>query len=208
MVKNLVSNWRLSSYKLTYVLIAVMACGLVLSMFLTEDPRWMEWHLSRLGEGMALSSAIFNFSITIGALLLAIIAMLIADDICAASKTKQAERGARILRDILLIVAVCWLGVGCFPFDRFPIIHNCFGYGEFFLLGGAMLALHSLYSGFSKRTYSLGIAAVLVTGVLMILFHLVQFTTLLAVELIGQLFTSAWLLLVTYDTSKRSLGQK
>jgi hypothetical membrane protein len=180
-----------------------MACGLVLSIFLTDDTRWVEWHLSRLGEGLALSSAVFNFALAVGALLLGIIAMLIADDICTTAKTHIAKRGARILRSILLVVAICWLGVSCFPFDRFPIIHNCFGYGEFFLLGGAMLALHSLYDGFSKRTYNIGVSAVVVTGALMILFHLVQFTTLLVVELIGQLFVSAWLLSVTYDTSKQ-----
>ena len=100
------------------------------------------------------------------------------------------------------MVAICLVGVGAFPFDKFPVIHNIFGYGQFFVLSGLILALRCVHSGFRVRTYHIGYAAVGITMLLMVLFHLTHFTTLLIVELIGQLLAYAWVLSITRDMAE------
>lgn len=188
-----------TSYNLAWALVGIATTGVSLSMLLTHDTRWMQWHLSRLGEGESLSSAVFNFTIIFTALVLVLLAVRVTDEL---AKINTHHR-ANLLRLLLFIAAVCWVGVGIFPFDKFPIIHNIFGYGQFFIICGTMLGIRRLSAVFSDRTHAVGYGAVLITGVMMALFHLTHFTTLLVVELIGQVFVYAWFLSMTSDLRHR-----
>ena len=107
--------------------------------------------------------------------------------------------GARTLRKLLCIVAICWLGVGSFPFDQFPVIHNIFGYGQFLIMGYLMVRLRHICDCFSERTYTIGLAVAVMTSLLLAFFHLTHFTTLLVVEIIGQLGVYAWLISMASD---------
>lgn len=164
-------------------------------MFLTHDSRWTHWHLSRLGEGGSLSAAIFNFSLTMAGLLVALLGYKMAEEI----RFFQPHRGAAHLQAIFVFVGVCWLGVASFPFDKFQLIHHIFGYAQFAAIGYAMLRLQHLCPRFSARTYGIGYLAALTTGILMALFHLTHFTTLLIVELTGQFFIYIWILSMASD---------
>ncbi len=188
----------LSSFNLAWVFTGVTLTGLALSMALTTDEQWVQWHLSRLGEGGSLSASIFNFSLIVAALILSWLGVKVANEI----RGVRPHAGVFILRSILLFIALCWIGVATFPFDKSPIIHNLFGYAQFFAVAYAMLGLKQLCPRFSERTYYIGYAAALVTGLLMAFFHLTHFTTLLTVELIGQLFIYIWILSMTADQNR------
>ena len=184
-------NRTASSYALSWTLIGVATLGIALSIQLTQDTSWMTWHLSRLGEGRSLSAAVFNFTFIFAALILAKLASRIMSETSA--------KGVNTLRTLLFSVAVCWVGVGSFPFDQFPIIHNLFGYSQFLIMGFLMLRLRYICPGFSERTYTIGLGAAIMTGLLLALFHLTHFTTLLVVEIIGQIGIYAWLLSMAHD---------
>lgn len=190
------------SYNLAWALIGIATTGVSLSMLLARDARWMQWHLSRLGEGESLSSAVFNFTLIFAAMVLVLLAVRVTDEL---TRTHLNQR-ASLLRTLLFITAMCWVGVGVFPFDRFPVIHNVFGYGQFFIICSIMLGIRQFSSAFSDRTHTIGYGAVLITGVMMAFFHLTHFTTLLVVELIGQLFVYAWFLSMTHDL-RRTIDQ-
>jgi len=180
-----------SIYALTWTLIGVATLGISLSIQLTPDTSWMSWHLSRLGEGRSLSAAVFNFTFVFAALILAKLASRIT--------LETSAKGATTLRSLLFSVAVCWIGVGSFPFDQFPIIHNLFGYSQFLIMVFLMLRLRHICPSFSERTYTIGLGVAITTGLLLALFHLTHFTTLLVVEIIGQLGIYAWLLSMAND---------
>lgn len=186
-----------SSYTLIWALIGVATLGIALSIKLTPDTRWMSWHLSRLGEGHSLSSAVFNFTFILAALILAKIASRIGVEV--------ATKGALMLRTLLFSVAVCWIGVGSFPFDQFPVIHNLFGYSQFLIMVYMMIRLEHICPHFSTRTYTIGLGVAITTGLLLALFHLTHFTTLLVVELIGQIGIYAWLLSMANDLRRASM---
>jgi hypothetical membrane protein len=185
----------ITSFNLAWVFAGVTSTGLALSIALTTDPRWSHWHLSRLGEGDSLSASIFNFSLIIAAMILTWLGIKVTNEI----RGGRPHKGVIILRSLLLFVAFCWVGVASFPFDKSPIIHNIFGYAQFFAVGYAMLRLKWLCPRFSERTYYIGYGAALLTGLLMALFHMTHFTTLLIVELIGQFFIYLWILSMTAD---------
>lgn len=184
-----------SSFGITWALIGFVVVGAALSIRLTSDPRWMSWHLSRLGEGGHLSSAIFNMTMGVAAIILTLIAMRVSEELV---QLQQAQR-VKPLRNLLIAAALCWVGVACFPFDRFPIIHNIFGYGEALLLMIAMLGLRALCPIFSQRTYTIGMGAAVIVALLLAVFLMTHAVTLLVVELIGQLALFLWLLSMTHD---------
>ena len=187
-----------TSHSFAWVLLGIISTGFALSMLLTQDTKWANWHLSRLGEGNSTASFIFNGTMVLAAMVLILLATRIADEM----SHRHNSRGARRLQAALVMVAICLVGVGAFPFDKFPVIHNIFGYGQFFVLSGLILALRRVHSGFRVRTYHIGYAAVGITMLLMVLFHLTHFTTLLIVELIGQLLAYAWVLSITRDMAE------
>ncbi len=195
MARYIASVKKASSFSLTLALIGIGVVGLSLSMWLTKDTRWMQWHLSRLGEGNEFSSAIFNYSLILAAMVLAALAIRLTDEI----RTRDPRRSVTFLRNMMLGAAAAWVGVAIFPFDRFPLIHNIFGYSQMLIICILMLTLKRLTTSFSARTHTIGLIAVLVSGALMTLHHLVHVPSLLLVELVGQVALFAWLISMTTD---------
>lgn len=184
-----------------WALIGIAVTGLALSMVLTKDTHWVQWHLSRLGEGQQLAAAVFNFSLVAAAMILVLITMRITDEIHQC----YPQQSIFILRAAFLLVAAGWIGVAAFPFDRFPTIHNVFGYGQMAVVCFLMLRLKHLSQGFSERTHAIGLAGVIVGCSLMAAYHLVHTPSLLIVELCGQIVFFAWLLSMTNDQRRQRL---
>ena len=191
-----------SSFAMVWALLGLVLAGAAASIHLTTDSRWMEWHLSRLGEGGHLSSAIFNYTVAGAAVIFTLVAARISEEL----EKIQPHQGTRLLRNLFVATALCWIGVACFPFDAFPIIHNIFGYGEALILIMTTLGLRHIYPGFSARTYWIGVAASVVLASLLALFLTIHFTTLLFVELVGQIMLLAWLVSMTADLRARRVG--
>lgn len=178
-----------------WTLIGIAVTGLALSMALTKDTHWTQWHLSRLGEGQQFAAAIFNYSLIAAAMILVLITVRITDEI----HQRHPKQSIFVLRTAFLLVAAGWVGVATFPFDRFPTIHNIFGYGQMAIVCFLMLRLKHLSRGFSDRTHAIGLAGAIAGGSLMAMFHLVHTPSLLVVELCGQIILFAWLLSMTRD---------
>lgn len=166
-------------------------------MRLTQDPRWVEWHLSRLGEGGQLSSAIFNYSLAIAALVLSLIIIRLARDF----ENKEPRGTNRLFQTFGLLIAACWLGVAAFPFDQFPITHNVFGYGMFTIVTILLLGIAKIMPSVSKRTVVIGISTAATLTALLILAHTTHVIDLVVVELTGQILFLAWLLSLSYDAT-------
>lgn len=183
---------------LVAVLVFIAIVGMGASIALTTDPYWVNWHMSRLGEGRSFASVIFNSSLILGAIVL----VLLSDKIRHEHRLAGEMRGMDKFSALIVCVAVGWIGVALFPFDQYPVVHNVFGYGMFTAACILMLGLVKISPHFSRRTYAIGTAAVLVTSILMALHHLVGLTSLLVVEFIGEAMLFAWLFSVAADSSR------
>lgn len=188
-----------SSFSFALALVGFCVVGLSLSMWLTKDTSWVQFHLSRLGEGHELSAAIFNTSLMIAALILAMFGVRVTDEI----RQRYPQESIMVSRALFIGAAVAWAGVGGFPFDQFPLTHNFFGYLQTLLMSIIMLRLKHLHKGFSQRTHAIGLMAVIMTIGLLILFHLIHMPSLVVVELTGQIFLFIWLLSMTTDLRSR-----
>ena len=191
-----------SSLTIGWMLIICSLAGIALSISLTTDSQWTSWHLSRLGEGGSYAAFIFNTTFLLAAILMLLLTRALARELFLVASLRRRTR----LIIFNTLVATCWAGIGIFPFDQFPVIHNIFGYGQFLLLAILMVHMRRICPVFTERTYVMGAGVVLITSTFLALFHLTHVTTLLTVEIIGQLGIYLWLLSLTYDAG--SLGMK
>ena len=145
------------SFRYAVALVGVAISGLALSIYLTTDSRWMQSHLSRLGEGGHLSSAIFNFTMGLVAVLLAVTATRLTDEL----ERSHRHPRQRYIHVLFLVAAVMCTGVACFPFDTYPSIHNVFGHLSALALVLCMIGLSWLYPYFPRRVYYLGVLSAL-----------------------------------------------
>lgn len=122
---------RLSAVeKILLVILVIMAVGGIASMSLTQNPDWTSLHLSRLGEGGHLSSYLFNATAALSGLaMLELAVRLIQADGWKATGDKAARRDKMVIAVALRAIAVCLVGLSIFPYDKFVVVHNIFGYG-------------------------------------------------------------------------------
>ncbi len=189
------------SYNLAIVLVGTAVIGLMLSMALTTDPRWMSWHLSRLGEGGQVSAMVFNGTLLVVAVLLILIALRLTSEI----RSHKPTESTAYLRSVLLLTALCWVGLALFPFDRSHVVHRIFGYGQMGFICLLMLTLKRRNTPFSDRTHAIGLFGVIITGSLLALYHLIGVPGLVIVELSGQVVLFVWLLSLTRDMHLRKI---
>lgn len=169
--------------------------SIVLAMATTTDKRWMQWHLSRLGEGVELPAAIFNFSLCI----IGLLAFLLLKEVAALVKQRFRNQQSWPLVLLGLTLMLQHFGLAAFPYDRFPHIHDFFGYGVFFVSSGMLFFswLIAPYLQASTKRYSIAIAVI--AAIPMILYQYFSVGTLLIMELYGILCMFVWFWLVLYD---------
>lgn len=182
---------------LVWLLVGLTIIGLGLSMILTKDPRWMGWHLSRLGEGGHLSSHIFNYSLAFAAMLLILLFIRLRQHLLNVESTAYAN----LFTLCGIGIATCWLGIANFPFDQYPNIHNLFGYSMFTIMIILLLKAKQLIVNCSDFAYKLGLIGVILTAALMALHHATHLITLIIVEAIGHTIFLLWLIIITHQIS-------
>lgn len=195
MKSNISKAKNTSSFSLVCILIGIGVTGLSLSITLTQDARWMEWHLSRLGEGAGAAAAVFNYSLVAAAAVLSLVAVRLTDEL----EVRYQNQPITILRTILLLVAAGWVGIATFPFDRFVITHRVFGYGQMFIVLLLMLTLRHIHTGFSSRTHTIGLVGVIIESALLLSYLVFGVPGLVVVELSGQAILFTWLLSLAKD---------
>lgn len=177
-----------------------MAAGGMISAMLTSDPRWMEWHLSRLGEGGHISSYIFNTCSAVCSLLMGTLTAKLLQDIKLVHAPHKAHVAARRLLAVgLFTIAVCMMGVAVFPFDTQPIIHNSFGYTMTVMYIVVIARLPVLLPLFSRLFTACVYLFIAVTFALFTSYFITGGRTphLLYIEIFGMMFFFAWLIMLT-----------
>ncbi len=177
--KNVIASSRLLRLYWLFVVFTVGSIGL--AMLTTQDTRWMQWHLSRLGEGTLLPAAVFNFCVCI----IGILAFLLAYCTAAFVRSARPTENVSLFLGVFAVIMVQLFGVAAFPYDRFPQIHDFFGYGLFFVCVIFLLFLHFVAPFLSKRTKISALVIAIFAGSPMIFYQFFGIGTLLGMELYG-----------------------
>jgi MFS family permease len=188
---------RLHCLNLAYLFFGIVLFGATLSGLLTTDSRWMNWHFSRLGEGGMISAMIFNIALLISAVIMFALGVALTDNIACVSKKSDMnlDKFKKIINRSFTAIAICLVGVATFPFDRFPVVHNIFGYSMLFIFLGLCIVTPKMLPIFSRKFYIYGQSVILCTIICYVLFIIVGSITLLTVEFIIFTFLYGWLLL-------------
>lgn len=174
-----------------YVGVSVLNIGL--AMLTTKDTRWMQWHLSRLGEGIELPAAVFNFGLGVTGVIFFLLCVEIAKHVTLHKKTTWR------LITVASIVLVQLLGLAAFPYDRFPRIHDFFGYGMFYVCSSLLFFSRYITPYAAKRTKIAGLIIAILAGIPMVLYQFFGVGTLLAMELYGTAWMFVWVWLLVRD---------
>jgi hypothetical protein len=129
-----VSNYSLfllasdiSTRRLASLLALFLAAGTLASMLTAEDPEWWQSNFSALGMGSAFSSRAFNLTVIIAGLVVTTLADYITTDLRARRWPKgQVTHGVGVVRTILMVVGIAFIGVGAVPVNDSQLVHNIF----------------------------------------------------------------------------------
>ncbi len=203
--KDMKKNFRISSRNLAYSFGIVILFGAIISGLTATDDRWMGWHFSRLGEGGTFSSLIFNLSLLISAVIMFLLGMALSNEVRKVSRNGiDTHMVYSIISRAFTTVTVCLIGVAIFPFDRFPAIHNIFGYSMLFIFLWLCVVLPGILPIFSKTFYNYSRSIILYVIVCYALFLVTQTITLLVVETILFVCLYIWLLSLINGIQKSS----
>ena len=185
------------SLKLLYLFITVSLVGAVVSSLYTTDTRWMNWHISRLGEGGKFSSIIFNITVLVSATIMFMMAISLSEKVFNINSDLNIDikRANLIIYRALTAATLCLIGVAMFPFDRYPAIHNICGYSMLFIYLALCTYAPKFLPIFSKNFYLYSKFVILLVIICYILYIIFQVVTLLQIELIIFTFMYGWFLL-------------
>ncbi|MET2011665.1 DUF998 domain-containing protein [Microbacterium chocolatum] len=117
---------RMSTQRMSSLLMSFVAIGTLTAMVTSPDPRWWEIHFSQLGTFGDFSSLLFNGTLIVGGLLVTSFAVYLAADIRALADSGElrSPRGERLVPTFFVIMGLMLAGVGLVPVDVSLLIHN------------------------------------------------------------------------------------
>ena len=188
--------YTFSTHRLVRLMVAVMLGGVIIAMLTNSQGQWWHRHLSYLGSSQAVSAWQFNLTLMLSAFLLV---TLVDSLFINLVKIYPEHRGLKCLRGLLTLTALSLGLVGFFPVDgpgAYPDYHNRAAEMLVILvvvmIGGHRLFLPKVRQEFSRLSYIVGGALVLLT----LLHMLGTYITLTAFEILSFILAFLWLLML------------
>ncbi len=112
---------RMTTQRLTSLLVTFIAIGSLAAMLTTSDPEWWHLHFSQLGTFGDLSSFLFNGTLIAGGLLVTTFTLYVDNDL---ESIGEAPRARRIVTTALAVMGIMLACVGIFPVNVNMLLHN------------------------------------------------------------------------------------
>ena len=112
---------RMTTQRLTTLLVTFIGIGTLAAMITTSDPLWWKYHFSQLGTFGDMSSFLFNGTLVAGGLLVTTFTLYVTHDLTALG---EAPRGIRIVSTALGVMGIMLACVGIFPVNVHMLLHN------------------------------------------------------------------------------------
>ncbi|GAA5034188.1 hypothetical protein ACFQRL_14960 [Microbacterium fluvii] len=189
-----VSVSRMTTQRMSSLLMAFILIGALTAMVTTPDPEWWTVHFSHLGTFDAISSYVFNATLIIGGLLVTTFAVYVSNDLrgLVGRGLLSREDSPKIVSTMFVIMGVLLAGVGIVPVDVNLLIHNLSATGTaivfLVLLVWAQRLLRGMPAAFFAASWGF-FGAVVVSAVLFV----VGYFGLTAFEIIVFGLIFAWI---------------
>ena len=196
---------QLNSIKLVYSLGVVLLVGAITSALLATDPRWVNWHFSRLGEGGTIPAMIFNMFLLISAVIFFSIGLALKADFTRISDVGNInlKTAKNVICGAFFAVGICFVGVAFLTFDRFPVAHNIFGYSILISFVALLFLVPKVLPIFSRRFYIYNYLIIFSATISYTLFFFAKVITMLSVEFLMFIQIYVWILLLNQGICKR-----
>jgi hypothetical protein len=176
-------------------LAAFLVAGALTSMITAQDPYWWQIHLSSLGTANDFSAYAFNVTLIIGGLVILCIADFIAQDFARLTELNSKYERANVsrLRLILVLMGLCFAGVGLFPFDTMAVLHGLCASAMLLLFVILIFSLRKLVPPFSHAFFALSYGMLAAVAFCYVLFQFVGYLDLTVFEIISFVILFGWL---------------
>ena len=190
-----VSASRMTTQRMSSLLMAFMLIGALTAMVTTPDPEWWKFHFSQLGsfEG-TVSTWVFNGTLIAGGLLVTAFAVYVAHDMHALVDRGILERAnsPRIVSSVFVAMGILLAGVGLVPVDVNLLIHNLSATGMAIVFVGLLISAPRVLRGM-PRSFFLVTWGFLAAVVLSVALFITTFFGLTAFEIIVFALVFAWI---------------
>ncbi|WCD93232.1 hypothetical protein [Microbacterium sp. nov. GSS16] len=192
----------ITTQRVATLLALFLAAGTLSSMLSAEDELWWQNNFSALGMRGVSGSYSFNVTVILSGLVLITLSGYLTRDLRVRSiRYAVPARGVGIVRTLLVIVGVAFMGVGAVPVDVSQLLHNTFSIGLIIAFVALIAACPTLIAGLPRAF--IAASAVFVAGMVLIVLLWVPFGyyNLTAVELLAVVVVFTWLVLFTRNVS-------
>lgn len=185
---------RMTTQRMSSLLMAFIAIGTLTAMITTPDPEWWKVHFSQLGTFDDLSSWVFNGTLIAGGLLVTTFAVYIANDMEALVRQRVLTyaRSPRVVSTLFVVMGIMLACVGVFPVDVNLWLHNLSASGMALMFLALLIAGPKLLRGM-PRTYFLSAWAFLAATVASVALFVATYFSLTAFEIIVFALIFGWI---------------
>lgn len=186
---------RITTSKLSSLLVAFMATATIMSMATSQDPKWWEYHFSQLGTLGSFSSTLFNTSLIIAGLFVTTFSLYLHNDLSRllAQGTLKRAWAPKFVSTTFAAMGVMLAGVGVFPLTFSVTLHNLCAAGMALTFSLLLITSPFALSGMPRRLYIFCAGTLLVLIAAFLLFEPVGYFNLTAFELVAFVAIFGWI---------------
>ena len=181
--------------------VVILTSGVMISIMLSDDPRWTGWSLSRLGETSTnrQSSLAFNTGVFASGLILTAIGICMTRSYAKL----QQPRTAKLSAWLMITLSVCMVGVALCPNDTMHAAHFVFSRGIIVAMVLMMLTLPSSLNYLTQRERLLSFGFPIFAAILAAQGYILRSFWFVIIEAILGLLAAIWLFIVCRHIDKR-----
>ena len=184
---------RITTQRLSSLLLAFVAIGALASMVTATDPAWWKMHFSYLGSFATVSGLLFNGTLIVGGVLVSTFGFHLANDISLlVADGIFSAKTVRFVRTCFVIMGIMLAGVGLVPFDVNVAIHNACAMGMLVVFLTLLIGGHRHLRDM-PRAYFIACWGFVASIALTVVLFAVGFFNVTAVEIVAFSLIFGWI---------------
>ncbi len=185
-----ISASQLDLTQFALILAVFLVQGVLAATLSADDPHWWQDNLSALGMVGETSSTLFNLTVIVAGILVTALARYATRELWV-----RDPRGTRNVRVGLIVIGCCLMVVGLVPVNVSFLVHTGFASGMLVVFAVMIVMIGRWVPGIARSFVVLGWTFLGISAGL-VLFFLVGYYTLTAVEIVAGALVFTWILLL------------
>lgn len=188
---------KIKSNDIVNALTLFIVGGVFISMATSQNPYWWQVNFSSLGTTGSASALAFNITLILSGLLLLCLTDYLLNnlEIIMQGNKSGAKFRTNAIRYLFIFISLCLMGVGLFPWNIHPFLHNFSAYSLVLGFGVLIISLKWLIPTLSKSFFANSYAILVTLLISFLLWQPFGYFNQTAFELIAFSLTFVWLIL-------------